>query len=478
MNTLVGQKIGNYVIRRPIGKGGMGSVFLAENESINHRVAIKVLDDEAAEHCQGGQRFLNEASVLAELRHANIVSISDFGHLENGQPYFVMEYLEGRTLRDVIEGQSPFSLSEVVSVLEQLCAALKIVHDAGIVHRDLKPENIMVVQEEPLRLKIIDFGLGKNLNAGQKDDHLTRDNQVMGSPMTMAPEQILADADRISPATDIYALGVILYWMLSGSPPFKASQAMMLLAMHIKEQPPGLDSDFNIRPDVARVVERCLAKDPKRRIRDANVLFSSFTAACGTTGTSNVGAHSVPTGGTLLSTQLGQEQMLVPRSRAFVSVIFAFVAIVAGSALLFYQPWKSHARNAPPLIKANIPELEKLEPISSPTRRDPPSPIETTTIPVVGETLTPSIERKPNKKRRSRRKVRSPRRMATAPVHRKAAQVPSKNTTPKVVEEPPPTRMPPPIAEPKAAVVPPVAPDSQKVAPKKNIPVGAGTLGF
>jgi serine/threonine protein kinase len=283
--SLIGRRVGNFVITGLLGRGGMGEVYLATHPEIGRQVAIKVLAVPVPEHAQ---RFLNEARVMAALRHPNVVEVHDFGELEHsGQPYYVMELLRGPSLADVIRERSPMSLPEVLRYLEPICAGLQAAHDAGVVHRDLKPANIIVLEGDQLRVKLVDFGLAKLTRTTEppSDIGTTTPGMVMGTPQFLAPEQAKGEQERIGPATDIYALGVTLYWMLAGKAPFVARTPSSVIAQHLGEPPPPL---AGLSPGVARVVERCLAKDPADRPSRAREVADAFRASIGAGGRRSV----------------------------------------------------------------------------------------------------------------------------------------------------------------------------------------------
>ena len=273
--------MGNYIIRSLIGKGGMGTVYLAEHPRIGRQVAVKVLARHLAVQEKMARRFEVEAQAMARLSHSNIIEIYDFGNLEDGTPYYAMELLEGRELRQVMKEREKISAAEALPYLEQICAALQAAHDRSVVHRDLKPENIFVLAEEPMRLKILDFGIAKILE-GDEGTGITTSGMLLGSPVFVSPEQVAGESDDISPRTDLYSLGVLLYWMLCGSPPFWSGAAGVLVAMHLKDQPPPLlVREPSVPARVAEVVHQCLEKAPDDRPASATALLDAYRTALG-----------------------------------------------------------------------------------------------------------------------------------------------------------------------------------------------------
>ena len=276
----IGRRAGNYVIKSLIGRGGMAKVFLAEHPRIGRQVAVKVLAPHLALQPIMAQRFEREARAAAQLQHPNIIEILDFGTLEDGSPYYAMELLQGRELRQVATDKDGWTAAEVLPYLQQICAALHEAHEHRLVHRDLKPENIFVLDGEPLTVKILDFGIAKLLEDG--DAILTTSGTLLGSPVFVAPEQAAGATDAICRQTDIYSLGVILYWMLCGAPPFEAGVSGMLIAQHIKDPPPPLGERNPAVPEgVASLVHRCLEKMPADRPASALEVAAQFAEALG-----------------------------------------------------------------------------------------------------------------------------------------------------------------------------------------------------
>lgn len=252
--ALIGAHVGNYVIERRLAQGGMGAVFVAYHPALGRHVAVKFLEPALNVHPASAQRFLEEARVTARLRHPNIVDIFDFGNLA-GRGYYVMELLEGHDLGRVMREHGRFSPASVVPYVEQICAALAAAHAAGIVHRDLKPANVFVVNGESTRVKLMDFGVAKLVAPGATSR--TRHGEILGTPTHMAPEQALGHADEITPRTDVYALGAILYEMLSGAPVFQHESEVMLMIMHVSAPvPPPWRSAVRACPSRSRPLSR------------------------------------------------------------------------------------------------------------------------------------------------------------------------------------------------------------------------------
>jgi serine/threonine protein kinase len=256
-----------YRILRPLGKGGMGAVFLAEHDTIKKKVAIKVLLEERAKQANQKERFLNEARATAKIRHPNVIDISDFGETPDGRAFFVMEYLDGEDLKVCIKRRHVLPWNEGKTILLQVCAALSAAHKAGVVHRDLKPDNIFLIARQgmPNFVKVLDFGLAKILNEPNAKK-LTKTGIIVGTPAFLSPEQV--KGDPIDHRADIYALGLIMYRMLCGRLPFKAKSVVEMLRKHLLEAPlppSEMRPDANIPIRANEVVLRALAKKPEGR---------------------------------------------------------------------------------------------------------------------------------------------------------------------------------------------------------------------
>lgn len=293
---MIGRSIGNYKIVRAIGEGGMGTVYLAEHPMIGKRVAVKMLRPDLGTDPGLVSRFFQEARAVNEIRHPNIVDISDFGKTEDGIVYFVMELLEGRSLRDRLNAEGPLPIDDAVTVSRQVCDALAAAHRVGIVHRDLKPDNIFLLADPTgaLRSKLFDFGVAKLLGEQEKQiGHKTIAGSVVGTPFYMSPEQALCQ--EVTAAADIYAMGVVMFEMVTGRVPFEAAQLVLLLNAILKQPAPPA-SQF--RPDVPafldRLILRCLDKDPGARPRTMEEVVALLGA-----GAADLAGQSVALGETM-----------------------------------------------------------------------------------------------------------------------------------------------------------------------------------
>jgi Tol biopolymer transport system component len=268
---LVGQKLGKYEIRAEIGRGGMGVVFLGYDPDLDRPVALKVLAPHLAWEAPFVERFLREARAAARLNHPHIVTIHDVGQ-DEGWYYFVMEYLEGQTLAEIIRDRGALPPDEALAILDSLAGALDYAHAEGLVHRDVKPVNVVV--QAGGRVVLTDFGIAR----AAQETGLTRTGMVVGTPQYMSPEQARGeDLDRRS---DVYSLGVVAYEMLGGRVPFDGTTPHAVLHQQIYESPPPLGQ---VRPDlpggVEAVLDRALAKAPERRYPSAGELVGALGAA-------------------------------------------------------------------------------------------------------------------------------------------------------------------------------------------------------
>jgi serine/threonine-protein kinase len=281
-DALVGQTLaGKYRIEERISEGGMGTVYRATHVLMEKAVAIKVLHPSLAADDKIVARFTREAKAASRISNPHALNVTDFGESENGIVFLVMEYLRGKTLKEVIRGESPLPLARVVEVTRQICGALDAAHAEGVVHRDLKSDNIMLeeVAGGSDWAKVLDFGIAKIQEPVGQDPELTAPNLIIGTPQYMSPEQC-SQASDIDSRSDIYSLGIILYEMLTGHVPFTGESATTIMLKHLQEAPPSvLDERKDLPPAVGEVVARALSKLPDERQQSAGELAEAFAAA-------------------------------------------------------------------------------------------------------------------------------------------------------------------------------------------------------
>ena len=341
---MLGKLIGPYKVVRLLGEGGMGQVYEAteygENNLPLRRAAIKVLRSEYVSDRQMAGRFLNEARAIDVVDHPGIVTIYDIGVLPSGAPYIAMEYLDGDSLRARLQSHG-VTIAHALRIAEKLAQTLAAVHDKKIIHRDLKPENVMLLHAPPTetmasgfseQVKVLDFGIAKVLQNTQSDGQIkTRTGVMIGTPTYMAPEQCGGDGE-VCDRTDVYALGIMLYEMLAGRPPFIGDQDAQIIGKQLFQQPAAVQSLApSVDAQLAALVHRMLAKDTTARpaMRDVAAELSSFRQSglltAGATPGHGVAAqtvHLADTRHTTLGQATGQQQR-----RSFLRPVPVLVAV-------------------------------------------------------------------------------------------------------------------------------------------------------
>jgi serine/threonine protein kinase len=260
-------KLGQYKILNLLGKGGMATVYLGEHETLGKKVAVKILNDDLAENSNLRSRFLSEAKSMANMSHPNIIPVVDLIEDDNNVA-FVMEYVEGQTLKKYITEKKSLSNTEIKAILSQIMDALKYVHDKGMIHRDIKPSNFMISAEG--KIKLLDFGIAKNMDASIADYTQTQTTQQMGTPMYMSPEQIKS-TKNVTAHTDIYSLGVLLWEMVKGTAPYNTSSISTFeLQTKIVNEPLALTNTI-----WDTIIQKATAKSLSDRYAEMNQLISA-----------------------------------------------------------------------------------------------------------------------------------------------------------------------------------------------------------
>ncbi len=263
-DVLVGKQLGDYVVKRRIGDGGMGIVYEGEHPVIGRKVAIKVLRPELTEGAQA-RDLIAEARAASAIRHRGIIDVFGFGTIPGLGQYLVMEFLQGTPLNEVIAKRAPMAETEVITLLDELLSALAAAHAVGVIHRDLKPGNIFVERDSSgaESVKVLDFGLAKRSAVPNGTTPQTRASMIVGTPEYMAPEQ--ATGQAVGPFTDLYAVGLIAFEMLTRRLPFEGASAMAYVIHHVQTAPPAPSSFVPVHPDLDALVLRLLEKDPAQR---------------------------------------------------------------------------------------------------------------------------------------------------------------------------------------------------------------------
>jgi serine/threonine-protein kinase len=267
-----GHTIGSYRILNKIGTGGMGAVYLAEHPLIGKKVALKVIHRELAGNKEVVQRFFQEAKAVTRINHEHIVQIHDFGVTPEGDHFYIMEYLEGKTLAQVIAADRVLDVMRALHITAQIASALAAAHGAGVIHRDLKPDNVMLSPRlgDPDFVKLLDFGLAKMF--ASQSAVKTAAGVLLGTPQYMSPEACESRA-TIDARTDVYALGILLFQMTTGMLPFDGESMGEVLVKQISQLPPPPRAiNPNIPPSVEQIILRCLAKAPDGRFGSMNHL--------------------------------------------------------------------------------------------------------------------------------------------------------------------------------------------------------------
>jgi serine/threonine-protein kinase len=275
------RQLGQYRLKEHLGAGGMGEVYLAEHLLLRRPCAVKLIRPDQAGDGTSLQRFEREVRTMATLTHWNTVEVFDYGHSEDGTFYYVMEYLPGLNLDTLVARYGPLQPERAIHFLRQVCRALREAHGIGLLHRDIKPSNVFACERGGVFdvAKLLDFGLVQDLGLTGTPDKLTLKGTILGSPPYVSPEQAKGKND-LDPRSDIYSLGGLAYYLLTGQPPFVRENALQMLLAHAYEPVvPPADLNPAIPADLQAVVLRCLEKDPEKRYPNVEALEKAL-AAC------------------------------------------------------------------------------------------------------------------------------------------------------------------------------------------------------
>lgn len=273
MGAIVG---GKYRVERKLGQGGMGIVYLGVNDELGQRVAIKFLSKRFIDDEGIVQRFLNEARSYCRVNHPNAVTLLEYGQHEDGTLYIITEFVDGKNLSDTMQETGPLPTEQIMPIAFQLCEVLAAAHQQGVIHRDLKPDNLMLTPTSRGRyiLKVLDFGIAKIIDDDEYDGPTTETGSVFGTPEFMAPEQ--ARGMTAEPRSDIYAVGLILFYMLTGKLPFRGKNKLIVLNKQLNEPPPRPSEFADVPPKLEALVLKCLNKHPEQRYESADDLHDAL----------------------------------------------------------------------------------------------------------------------------------------------------------------------------------------------------------
>jgi serine/threonine protein kinase len=334
-----------YRLLELIGSGGMAVIYRGVDTLLQRRVAIKILRERFASDPAFLARFQREAQAAANLEHPNIVTVHDVGQ-DEGRHYIVMEYVDGQDLKALIRQRERLSINEALNITAQICAGVGHAHKANLIHCDIKPQNVLVTRDG--RVKVADFGIARALS----ESGLTESETVWGSPLYLSPEQ--AAGEPPSPASDVYSIGVVMYEMLAGTPPFQAEKPAALALMHMRDEPPPLTvHNPQVPPRLDWIVRKLLAKEPSARYRTAeqlvHILAEYRKHGEQPTGWQPAIPSSSPAAPTLREPQPSSPARLVPDGLTWILGIVAFIAVVGLIPLwgLVYQSYSALPASPP-----------------------------------------------------------------------------------------------------------------------------------
>src|SRR5215213_10056983 len=329
---------GRYRVQRRIGSGGMADVYLADDSQLGREVALKVLHRRFARDREFVERFRREASAAAGLQHPNVVSVFDRGEYD-GTYYIAMEYLPGRTLKEVIRDEAPIDQLRAIAFGIQILQAAAFAHRRGVIHRDFKPHNVIVGGDD--RLKVTDFGIAR---AGASE--MTETGSIMGTAQYLSPEQ--AQGQRVGAASDLYSIGVIMYELLAGRVPFTGDSAVSIALKHVSDQPPRLRE---LRPDVhprlEQAIGRALVKDPAQRYASADEFIAALEQARTAIASGDNGAPA-GTSTWMPPPPPGDEEDV--RGKRWPFVVLALLLLGLALAAALWHPWTGPDQKTVPTV--------------------------------------------------------------------------------------------------------------------------------
>ncbi|MCA9692852.1 MAG: serine/threonine-protein kinase [Nannocystaceae bacterium] len=370
--------LGRYQILEPLGVGGMGSVYLCEHTTILKKFAVKVLSAELSQRPDHVDRFLREARASSMISHPNVVEITDFGQTPSGAPFFVMEYLEGQDLSEVIENEDKLPWDRVKPLMMQICGALQAAHDQGIVHRDMKPGNVLLLNRTKGKefCKVLDFGIAKVTSQEVADRTLTQSGTVIGTPEYMSPEQ--GWGNPVDHRGDIYAVGVILYELLTGRVPFSGQSLMEILNRHMYEVP-DVDQP-EIPEEVGKIILKAMQKDRELRFQSMDEMIKALEAVGTGTGTVEVVDEEIKTPWGNVTARFSAT---APPPKSRVPLFVGLGAVLLGLAVIAFmiqgqqqaQPDARPTENPTLPVAAPPQATDADDPEEAPAKRAPPAPV-------------------------------------------------------------------------------------------------------
>jgi serine/threonine-protein kinase len=371
IKSLVGRVLkGQYRMDAVLGQGAMGLVFRGTQTALSKAVAIKMMRPDAFHTNESRDRFAREATVVSKLLHPSITQVLDFG-IEDDMPFLVMEFVDGKELTDVLAAEGPMPPTRALAIIRQLASALEEAHRQGVVHRDIKPQNLRLMRYTPggqVFLKVLDFGIAKQMDDGGEKGKLTATGAVMGTPMYMAPEQ--AGGHKVDARADQYSLGIVLYELLTGTVPFTGETLAGVLVSHLTQPPPPLPRQ--VPEPLQKVVMRLLAKNPNERFADMAELDKALAAcepACRDVAALPAGrVHAFVAGGALPDSPAPSSNRPLVLGGA---VAGAAVLLLIGAAV-FGPRLRAH-RNPPPVTTPSVDKLATPMVAEAPVANPPPA---------------------------------------------------------------------------------------------------------